>query len=334
MRWLLKTFNYLFQQIILTLAVIGTAFGIYVLYETLANPGEATPGNLADAFGGQASNIAVNDVSYYAEQYAYQANQMRLAAGLPLLTPSPALTHVAQHYADYYAEIDDVQVIDFVVLQADLNNSGYTLGGIIYQLPAYVPQANHLGLPQHMMELTQADVLDERLGHVGFAVAPASDDDGYYISLLLAQPLYLTAPGASYGIIGGESQESQQSEILALLNAARAERGLSTLSANAILANAAYNHSLDQATYNTMTHTGSDGSRPTDRAERAGYRGDFIGENVLERPNRHASAAFDQWWNSGSHRRTMLHPDFTEIGIAYAIAADGQHYYTMLLGRP
>ena len=337
MRWLFKkifgALFYILQQLILTLAVFGAAFGIYVIYDTLVHPGQPAPINVPAEANATPQFIA-DGLNIETSQYVAFANDIRVDADLPLLSPSPNLVRLAEQYAATYAEMDDVYTIDFAIVQADLNNVGYTLGGIIYQLPAYIPQQNPVTLAQHMISLTSEDLLDERLGSVGFASAPAPDGRGHYVSLLLAQPLRLTAPGTSYGIIGGASQESQQLEILALLNAAREDRGLSTLRINSVLTQAAYLHSLDQATYHNMSHTGSDGSAPQERAQRAGYRGDFIGENVLERPNRHASGAFDQWWNSDTHRTAMLHPNFTEVGIAYAIAPDGQHYYTMLLGRP
>lgn len=127
---------------------------------------------------------------------------------------------------------------------------------------------------------------------------------------------------------------SQEALILALVNQARQTQGLGRLSANTVLTRTAQLHSDDQAEHETMTHTGSDGSEPWERAERLGYCYRSFGENVLMRGDVSADGAYDQWWNSPPHKANMLGADFTEIGIAYTRSAGGAYYYTMVLGKP
>ena len=74
-----------------------------------------------------------------------------------------------------------------------------------------------------------------------------------------------------------------ESELLDLVNAARAEHGLGGLCLNSKLMAAAQAHSADQAANQDMSHDGSDGSSSGDRAKRAGYAYRSLAENVSAR---------------------------------------------------
>jgi uncharacterized protein YkwD len=129
------------------------------------------------------------------------------------------------------------------------------------------------------------------------------------------------------------AQSGVANEILNRLNADRVAQGIPPLLWNANLAEAAQRHSDDMATNTMLSHEGADGSRFWERMSAAGYDLTAGAENVLLRPDASASGAYDQWWNSAPHRSNMLNPDYVEVGIAYSVAADGTHYFTMLLGN-
>jgi len=130
------------------------------------------------------------------------------------------------------------------------------------------------------------------------------------------------------------SQNSQAVAILALVNAARNTAGLSGLRLNEQLTQAALLHSQDQAAQDVMSHDGSDGSKPDTRVTQTGYTWHIVGENVLERGDLDASAAYNQWWDSPPHHENMMNPQFTDIGLGYARSASGRFYYTMVLAAP
>ena len=71
-----------------------------------------------------------------------------------------------------------------------------------------------------------------------------------------------------------------ESELLDLVNAARAEQGMGSLCLNSKLMAAAQAHSADQAANQNMSHDGSDGSSHIERAQRAGYDSTYVAENV------------------------------------------------------
>jgi uncharacterized protein YkwD len=133
--------------------------------------------------------------------------------------------------------------------------------------------------------------------------------------------------------------------ILAAVNAARsAERmcgdqhfaATGPLAWNDVLAKAALAHSQDMALHHFFQHTGSDGSGVTDRATRAGYRWQRVGENIAS-GLRSPQDAVAGWLNSPGHCANIMSPAFTEMGAAYFIHPEsktGRAYWTQDFGRP
>jgi len=99
------------------------------------------------------------------------------------------------------------------------------------------------------------------------------------------------------------------------------------------LTSAAAAHSADQASHNTMSHTGSNGSSMSQRISATGFAWRALGENVAM-GYANANSVMTGWMNSPGHRKNILTPGFTMIGVALAAAADGSLYWTMDLGTP
>ncbi len=117
--------------------------------------------------------------------------------------------------------------------------------------------------------------------------------------------------------------------MLSLINQARCDQGLSPVTINSALNNAATTHSVDMALNDFVSQTGSDGSTPTSRMAAAGYGPIVIaGENVRGGPAT-ANDVFAQWMASES--ANILNPDMREIGVGHAYR-DGTsfgHYWTL-----
>src|SRR5689334_9581308 len=69
-------------------------------------------------------------------------------------------------------------------------------------------------------------------------------------------------------------------ELVEAHNKERAKEGLPPLKVDPKLTQAALGHARDMAEHGKMAHEGSDGSTPSQRAERQGYRYVNTGENV------------------------------------------------------
>jgi uncharacterized protein YkwD len=124
------------------------------------------------------------------------------------------------------------------------------------------------------------------------------------------------------------------SEIAALINGARAEAGLSQLSINAQLTAAAQAHSIDMVCHNLLSHTGSDGSSPSQRIAAAGYAASRSSEIIYG--SGFPQTAFEWWMNDQVHRNEILNPGVTDMGIGYAYSSQTAYgsYYTVTFGSP
>jgi uncharacterized protein YkwD len=164
-------------------------------------------------------------------------------------------------------------------------------------------------------------------------------DVGIYSSereawILLAKPF--TPPKA-------QDAASVAREVLQLVNAARAKprrcgserfAAANPVKLNDKLTRAALAHSHDMAKRGHASHDGSDGSTPGDRATRAGYRWQNVGENVAA-GQLTADEVMQGWLSSPHHCANVMTPEFTELGLAYAVNPKSELgiYWTQLFGR-
>jgi len=133
------------------------------------------------------------------------------------------------------------------------------------------------------------------------------------------------------GILPPARAQDPASEMLAKINALRAQNGLAPLQTNAALAAAAQQHSayLSNNPFGDA-HTEADGSTPQDRAARNGYGG-YVSENVVGGTSATIEWGFTWWLNSPVHRNNLL-GNFTEVGIGYAEGATGR-WFTAVFGK-
>ena len=121
--------------------------------------------------------------------------------------------------------------------------------------------------------------------------------------------------------------------LVAAHNRERAEKKLPPLVAEPRLTEAARLHALDMATHETMSHDGSDGSKPAERVKKAGYVYVTTGENVAKGQPTVASV-MTAWMDSPHHRDNILGDAYTEIGVARAFDEEGVPYWCVEFGRP
>jgi uncharacterized protein YkwD len=118
---------------------------------------------------------------------------------------------------------------------------------------------------------------------------------------------------------------------LAEVNAFRAKNGAKPLALDERLSHAAAMQSEEQARRGSGGHYGSDGSKPMDRAARAGYHAKITSENVAA-GQKSFSDVMHYWETSSGHRENLLRPNVTAIGVAMAKAESGRAYWTLVLG--
>lgn len=132
--------------------------------------------------------------------------------------------------------------------------------------------------------------------------------------------------------------------VLQLVNQARAQArrcGNQSMAAappvrlNDTLSAAALGHSRDMARNAYFDHVARDGSRPADRATRAGYRWRAVGENIAAGQNTPQDAVAG-WIKSPGHCMNLMRPEYQEMGIAFAVNKQAEQgiYWTQMFGAP
>lgn len=119
--------------------------------------------------------------------------------------------------------------------------------------------------------------------------------------------------------------------LLDLINTERAKAGLDPLQANEELATAATAHARDMAENDYFSHTSADGRTPAERAAEHGYT-DYGGENIAWGYSTPEEVA-QGWMDSEGHRRNILNPDQTVIGIGVQERPHGGPLWVTKFGR-
>jgi uncharacterized protein YkwD len=126
-----------------------------------------------------------------------------------------------------------------------------------------------------------------------------------------------------------------QAEILGLINEKRIAQGLAALTWSPDLAAAAQAHAEDCGQHSRGSHVGSDGAKLAARLARIGYAARTSSENWANAQS--AQQTFGMWWNEPKgrdpHRRNILNPRFTEIGIGVAKGSWGYYFIADFGGR-
>jgi uncharacterized protein YkwD len=153
--------------------------------------------------------------------------------------------------------------------------------------------------------------------------------------IVLATPFAPPAADAADGIA---------KRVLELVNQARAQARMcgetaypaaGRVTLNDQLGAAALAHAADMAQHNYFSHDGRDGSNAGTRATRNAYKWRALGENLASGQTT-PEAAVTGWLKSPAHCATLMSPQFTEMGLAYAVnqASRAGVYWVQVFATP
>jgi len=140
----------------------------------------------------------------------------------------------------------------------------------------------------------------------------------FAVSVSLVYLVRIKAPH----ILGVASYSSSQ--IISLTNQKREENGLSDLTENNLLAQAAAAKAADMIAVDYWAHNSPSGKTPWSFINAVGYKYVFAGEN-LARDFGDPGSVVNAWMNSPSHRSNLLDKNFKEIGVAVSSAKLSGH---------
>lgn len=120
-----------------------------------------------------------------------------------------------------------------------------------------------------------------------------------------------------------------ESEVIRLVNEARAANGLQPLTANWELSRVARYKSQDMADRGYFSHTSPTYGSPFQMIRAFGLSFRTAGENIAY-GQRTPQQVFQGWMNSSGHRANILSASYTQIGVGYV--ADGHYWTQMFIG--
>ena len=150
------------------------------------------------------------------------------------------------------------------------------------------------------------------------------------VALAVAATAASAAPAAPRAHVATLS--GLESNVLAEINAFRAQHGLSRLRLSTPLTTAAHAHSQQMARDGYFGHPSADGSAFGKRLQTyypsASWRYWAVGENLLwSSPAVDGARALQLWVASPEHLRNLLDPQWREIGVSAVHIADAPGFY-------
>ena len=156
----------------------------------------------------------------------------------------------------------------------------------------------------------------------------------HFLAALLALLLAACATGDTGG--GPRLTEADKNPIrlrhLDAVNAVRAKNGLPPVELSAELNAAAETHARDMANQQRAWHFGSDLTSPRERAFRAGYRGELVGENLSEGSDSDLTV-LATWLDFADTRAVILDPAARGLGLGWYQEPSGKIWWVQLLGQ-
>lgn len=136
-------------------------------------------------------------------------------------------------------------------------------------------------------------------------------------------------PGDKVNVPNIDQIKNIEQQVINLTNQERQKRGLKPLQADWQVSRVARYKSVDMRDKNYFSHQSPTYGSPFEMltAFRVSYRG--AGENIAAGQTT-AQEVVNSWMNSEGHRKNILNPNFTHIGVGYAEGGKNRFYWTQM----
>lgn len=149
------------------------------------------------------------------------------------------------------------------------------------------------------------------------------------LSLLL---LAACAGGSNSGVMSpGDAGEIRLRHVDAV-NAVRTQAGVGPVQLSAELNAAAETQARDMSVQQRAWHFGSDLTSPRERAFRAGYLGEIVGENISEGSDSDLTV-LASWLKFEDTRNVILSPSARGIGLGWYQEPTGKIWWVQVVGQ-
>lgn len=244
-------------------------------------------------------------------------NQERTVAGAPPLRLDEALNPVAQESAEEVRANEGVAPYDeksIPRIQGRLRKAGYRAHGWHQAFAA------GRGDPATLLGWLKTEYPDTFRSLMN----PDFQELGIGISEIRGMPVYTfflawrESESFARQTAGLADLENARAAALARVNAERAAAGLPPLALDARLNAAAQAHAEDMLLRSYYNHSTPEGAGASARVRKSGYPARLVAENIARGPVA-VNEAMDNWMASREHRRNILHPGFTHLGVGIAV---------------
>ena len=251
------------------------------------------------------------------QEFLLCLNQERTAAGAAPLRLAAPLNLVAQQDAEEAREAGGAAFYDeksIPKIQQRLRRAGYAAHGWHQELAA---------APGDAAEVL-AWIKSDLPATFGALLDPDYQELGVGISNLGRSPLYTfllawrESESFARQTAGLADLERVRTEMLARVNAERAAAGVGPLLPDPRLDAAAQHHAEDMLVRSYYNHVSPDGTTPADRARKSGYFSRTVAENIARGPVA-VQEVMNNWMGSSGHRRNLLLPGFTRLGVGVVV---------------
>ena len=244
-------------------------------------------------------------------------NQERTAAGAAPLRLDDAPNPVAQESAEEVRANEGVTPYDeksIPLIQRRLRKAGYQAHGWHQAFAA------GRGDPATLLGWIKTEYPEA----FSSLMNPDFQELGIGISEIRGMPVYAfflawrESESFARQTAGLSNLEKARADVLARANAERAAAGLSPLALDPRLNAAAQAHAEDMLLRSYYNHSTPEGAGAAARVRKSGYPARLVGENIARGPFT-VPEAMDNWMASREHRRNLLHPGFTHLGVGIAV---------------
>jgi uncharacterized protein YkwD len=250
-------------------------------------------------------------------------NQERRAAGLAPLRMDDALSRIAQDNAEDVRKTKAALFEEKSIREIRLRiaRAGYEAHGWSYSFavsPGDVEEVFSWWKTSNSD--AYARLLDPNFTDVGIGVSEYENTPLYTFLFAWRESEYFAQQTA-----GLTDLEQVRQTMLVRVNAERAAAGAPPFTLDPLLNAAAQSHAEDMLARSYYGHESPEGTRPRDRIQAKGYKPEMVAENIA-RGALSVEDAVDGWLRSRDHRRNLLHPRLTEMGIGLAVGKDRTGY--------
>lgn len=254
-------------------------------------------------------------------------NGERQRAGLPPVAPSAALDKVAQERAEEIkgrgalpGEAEAMTL--FSRIQLRMARAGYSAHGWTESQLATVGDPGAV-IAAWREDPSAAQAMDTDYQDLGIGVADLGGIPLYVFLFAWPRSEYFARQTAGIADV-----QAVREAMLAIVNAARVVEGRPPLVLDPQLNAAAQAHAQDMLARTYYSHETPEGSLPRQRVTAAGVSADVVGEN-LAAGQTSVENVMEAWLHSSDHRRNILEPRFTHLGVGIAVGSY-EHKYKVL----